>query len=47
MEDFYFTDESDNASSFFEDPAAKVAKDIFGVATLYPWQRLVIANIME
>ena len=24
-----------------------VAQDVFGVPSLYPWQRLVIANIME
>lgn len=29
------------------DPAVAVAQDIFGVPSLYPWQRLVIANIME
>ena len=29
------------------DPAGAVAQDVFGVPSLYPWQRLVIANIME
>lgn len=29
------------------DPAVAVAQDVFGVPSLYPWQRLVIANIME
>lgn len=29
------------------EPAVAVAQDVFGVPSLYPWQRLVIANIME
>ncbi len=29
------------------DPAVAVAQDVFEVPSLYPWQRLVIANIME
>ena len=29
------------------DPAARAAKDAFGIEYLFPWQRLVIANILD
>ena len=30
-----------------EHPMYKIAKEIFGVESLYPWQQLVIANILD
>lgn len=40
-------DEGDESESLFVDPVAQTAKNVFGVPSLYPWQRLVIANILE
>ena len=34
-------------TNLYPDPVADIAREKFGVTTLYPWQRLVIANIME
>jgi len=48
MEDFiYQNQEEDTLISAYSDSATDVAKDIFNVPSLYPWQRLVIANIIE
>lgn len=30
-----------------EDPVARAARDTFGIEYLYPWQRLVVANILD
>ncbi len=30
-----------------EDPAARAARDAFGIPYIYPWQRLVIANVLD
>ena len=46
MEDLHFFDEEE-LELVERDPAVAVAQDVFGVPSLYPWQRLVIANIME
>ena len=46
MEDLHFFDEEE-LEPVERDPAVAVAQDVFGVPSLYPWQRLVIANIME
>ena len=46
MEDLNFFDEEE-LTPVERDPAVAVAQDVFGVPSLYPWQRLVIANIME
>ena len=40
-------EEGDFLPNFYTDSAVKAAFDFFGVPSLYPWQRLVIANIME
>lgn len=42
--DDYFEEPGTN---LYPDPVADIAREKFGVTTLYPWQRLVIANIME
>ena len=34
-------------SSEVDDPVLSVAKNVFGVSHLYPWQRLVIGNILD
>lgn len=34
-------------SSEADDPVLSVAKNVFGVSHLYPWQRLVIGNILD
>ena len=34
-------------SIYEDDPVAKAAHDNFGIRYLFPWQRMVIANIME
>lgn len=37
-----------DADDFFcDDPAAKAALENFGIKYLFPWQRLVVANIMD
>lgn len=46
MNPFDFLDEEELVPEN-RDPAVAVAQDVFGVPSLYPWQRLVIANIME
>ena len=46
MDAFDFFDEEE-LIPVERDPAGAVAQDVFGVPSLYPWQRLVIANIME
>jgi len=46
MDYFDFLDEEELLPEN-RDPAVAVAQDVFGVPSLYPWQRLVIANIME
>ena len=35
------------ASTEADDPVLSVAKNVFGVSHLYPWQRLVIGNILD
>lgn len=44
MENFRI--DADN-SIYEDDPVAKAAFDNFGIRYLFPWQRMVIANIME
>ncbi|MBO7122253.1 MAG: ATP-dependent DNA helicase RecQ [Treponema sp.] len=34
-------------SSEIDDPVLSVAKNVFGVSHLYPWQRLVVGNILD
>jgi ATP-dependent DNA helicase RecQ len=36
-----------NNASADADPIEKAARDSFGVQYLYPWQRLVVANILD
>ena len=40
-------DKIDAEEIFCDDPAALAALKSFGIKYLYPWQRLVIANIMD
>lgn len=47
LETPFVYDAADEQENFFVDQVAETAKKIFGVPSLYPWQRLVIANIME
>ena len=52
METYVFThDELDefNATHVFveDDPALRAAKKAFNIQYLFPWQRLVISNIMD
>ncbi|AEE16034.1 RecQ family ATP-dependent DNA helicase [Treponema brennaborense] len=46
MNDFE-PNEPDNCGAVYTDPVRDAARNIFGISSLYPWQRLVIANIME
>ena len=44
MENFRIDEDN---SIYEDDPVAKAAFDNFGIRYLFPWQRMVIANIME
>ena len=37
----------DNDTIIFDDEVTEIAKKTFGIHFLYPWQRLVIANILD
>lgn len=43
----FFNETDSPESSFFRDPVTETAEKVFSISYLYPWQRIVIANILD